>query len=139
MALNKKMGVYSRLPIYRNMLDKRTWRIVQALAVAGLLAVFCMAYRWHRVRSEREAQREFAGCLREYTNTLAAQTGHQNWNMIVGLFELGAQKYNNTSLAPFFMAYQAQALIKTNKLSEAATIMDGAVSLLSADHDFYFI
>jgi hypothetical protein len=98
-----------------------------------------MLYRWHRVGRERDAQREFASCLKEYTNTLTRQKGHQNWNMIVGLFELGAQKYSNTSLAPFFTVYQADALIKSDKLSEAATAMDRAVSLMSTDNPFYFV
>lgn len=125
--------------MHKDILHKRTWRILQASAVIVLLGIFCVAYRWNRVRYEREAQREFAGCLKEYTNTLTAQTGHQNWNMIVGLFELGAQKYRNTSLAPFFIAYQAQALIKNNQLSEAAVTMDRAVSLLDLSHDFYYV
>lgn len=119
------------------MINRRMYYALQIAGVGVLLSGCFLVYRWHSGHREEAAQRRFSDCVKEYTNTATVQSGHQNWNMIVGLFELGAQEYAGTSLEPFYRAYQAQALLKDNKLSEAVVAMDQAVAKMSPENELY--
>jgi len=128
-------NLHKKLFLYTGTDNKHAVRILMGVGLAALLISACMGYRWYTVSRAQAAQKHFADCVQEYNK--AAQTGSQSWAMIAKIFELGAQDYASTSMAPYFLAYQADALVHDNKLAEAAVVMQNAVNKMSKSNELY--
>jgi predicted Zn-dependent protease len=128
-------NLHKKIFLYTGSENKHAARIIMGAGLALLLVSAFVGYRWYTMSRAQAAQKHFADCVQEYTK--AAQTGSQSWAMIAKIFELGAQDYASTSMAPYFLAYQADALIKDNKLAEAAGVMQNAVSKMSKSNELY--
>lgn len=138
MTLNNVSGMYNGVRVHKGFVSRRMLYVLQAITIMILLGGCFGGYRWYCSFREQAAQKRFSDGVKEYNNTLSGQLGHQNWAMIAEVFGLGAREYSGTSLAPFYLAYQAQALLKDNKLTEAASVMDHAVGLMSPENELYF-
>lgn len=100
---------------------------IAALALGGAY----YGYRWYNAGQEEVAQRMFAQNVQEYDR--AVQEGKkEDWASIEAIFKLGYSQYSGSSLAPYFLVYQAQALIKQDKMQEAKEVLDKAVSSMSS-------
>lgn len=128
-------NLHKKFFLYTGNSNKHAARIAMGVGLAFLLISAFMGYRWYATSRAQAAQKHFADCVQEYNK--AAQTGSQSWAMIAKIFELGVQDYGSTAMAPYFLAYQADALVHDNRLAEAASIMRRAVSGLSKSSDVY--
>ena len=106
---------------------------VLVLSVSG--ASF-LGYRYYVVHREQNAQKIFAECAHEYQKALQDDTV---WPDVVTLCEQGYALHSNAHLAPYFLAYQSEALIKQNKMEEAQNILDQMVKLLPKKSPLYYL
>lgn len=138
MALNNMFDVSNKFFVHKGFVSKPMLYVLQIAGVGVLLSGCFVGYRAYSLHRAQAAQRRFSDEMVHYINAAQEKPGSHNWNMVAGIFEEGANEYANTSLAPFFVAYQAQALLKDNKLAEASKAMDRAVSLMSQANPFYY-
>lgn len=105
-----------------------TIAIVLALLVAGAY----YGYRWHTNKKNAAAHALFSQNLEELERVM--QDGKQeDWASIQTLFKLGYDQYPKSSLAPYYLAYQAEAMIKQGQLEEAISTMHKAINQMPSD------
>jgi tetratricopeptide (TPR) repeat protein len=93
---------------------------------------------WYMARTKQQelAQATLSEVLNE---TIRAQQNAELWPEIEVAARTGYQQYSSTSLAPYFLAVQADALIQQNKNSEALVLMNESLSKLSQSSPLYFL
>jgi len=106
--------------------------ITIAILLVALSAGAYYTYRWHKQTKDNAAHLLFAQNLEELERVM--QDGKQeDWASIQILFKLGYDQYPKSSLAPYFLIYQAEAMVKQGQLDQAITTMQHAVSLMPSD------
>ena len=107
-----------------------------ALLVGILVVAGWYGYTWYQKYQEESAFKLFEQNVEEFERV--TQEGKQaDWANIELLFKLGHDQYSRSSLAPYFLVYQAQAMKKQGKhdtqvielLDKAITAMGSASSL----------
>src|SRR5436190_3616348 len=146
MAFNTIMKDLQHIFMEGGYLSKRV--VVNGIRIVGLgilVGVSFLGYRWYRVSRAQAAQKRLSEVIEQYTQKVAAvnkqagdlnnnaealQGNSQEWPIIANLFGDAAKEYADTTLAPFFLAYQAEVLLKEGNLAEAYQIMDQVLSQL---------
>lgn len=100
----------------------------------GMLGLTVWGYRWYRVTKEEQAQEVFSSCMREYDR---AEQDPSLWGNAELVFRLGAEQNQGSSMLPYFLAYQAEALLRMGKDVEARDVMDRAVAQMSSSSPIY--
>ncbi len=102
--------------------------------VKELLILFCILgsigssfflYRVYVVYREQAAQNALAQYVQEYHQIQDGKPA--DWQRMAALFQLGSEQQSNSYLAPYFLLFQAAALLRENKKQEALTVMDKLV------------
>lgn len=104
--------------------------ILIALSIAAVATSSFFAYRWYVMYRERSAYKALTQYLDDYRRTRSEQDA--DWSPIEDLFKLGYEQHSSSHLAPFFLAFEADALIQQNKKIEAVKIFDEMISKSSA-------
>lgn len=140
MARHTMFNLSDHLSVYKGSvkISKSLLCVLQGAFLAVIVGICAFGYRWYSTHRAQLAQKQFSDGVKEYTNAVTGQPGHQNWSMLGALFELGAQEYGKTSLAPFYLGYQADALVKNDQLADATTVMTRAATALPTNSDFYY-
>ena len=113
-------------------LDKRALRVALiVLSGAVILAAGVGAYSWYTTRREERAQVLFAQCLASFAS--------EDWKRIAQAFHAGYEKASSSVLAPYFLAYAADAEYAAGDEAAAQKSMDTAVSLLSQSSPIYYL
>src|SRR5437868_10788485 len=87
--------------------DKKT--MIVLCVVLALGAGSFGAYKWVVASREQRAQKFFAECVEEYNRVIAQQSGA--WEEVEKAFAAGYEKHGSSSIAPYFLAFQADALV----------------------------
>ena len=109
---------------------KFKYRIHTLIAFAIVAGVLIGLYAFENVRNARQAraQRAFAESYAIYEQALSQdKTMPGLWEEAEMAFGAGYQAYQNSTLAPYFLAFKADALIHQGKLSDALDIMNQAL------------
>src|SRR5207244_3366268 len=61
----------------------------------------------------------------------AQQTSGSDWAMVESLFQAGAQAHSRSYLYPYFLLFQADALLKQDKKIDALGVMEKALAAAS--------
>lgn len=129
----------------------RSLQIGLAVAVVGVfVGGGYYGYRWWRVQREEKAQLAFADSFDAYGQALGLQfkkeakaaEKKEMWEQVDIDFKHSVQQNSHSSLAPFFKAFQAQALSYEGNRAEALATMREAVKKFSSKnpyHDLYEI
>lgn len=99
-----------------------TISVLVVVLCAGLFIIYIL-WSMHR---DTVAQRAFGPLIDVYTTTMGDKDAQ--WDEFIKKCD---QEYKNNArshMAPYFLAYQAQALIEQNKKSEALAILDTIVN-----------
>lgn len=101
------------------------------IAVLGLIIAggTLLMYRWYVSYRERASQRIFTQYVDEYRRAYQQNAG---WEAVEDLFQLGADQQSNSYLHPYFLIFQADALIKEDKKEAALVTLEKAVNALDA-------
>lgn len=123
--------------------------MVNVIRIAGLgilVGAAFLGYRWYYMGRSQAAQKRLSEIITAYTqeveknhkeNKETAQANTQNLSAIADLFAKGASEYADTSLAPFFLAYQAEVLLKEGNLESALGVMSQALTSMSPASELY--
>lgn len=122
----------SHKPSVYNNLYVRVAGIVCGITLIAGLGVW--GYRWHRTGREQKAQEAFSSCVREFER---AEQDQNLWGNAELVFRLGYEQNKSSSLAPYFLAFQAEALLHIDKRAEALSCMAKAVAALSTSSPVY--
>ena len=104
-------------------------------AILALIVAF-FAYRWYVVYREQAAQKMWAEQLAEYHN--AMQSGEsKDFEHAALQFQFAYEQNRNSNTAPYMRAFQANALAKQGKVSEAIEIQSQLLDELSRTSPLY--
>ena len=106
------------------------------LGIAAVAGAGYFGYRWYIVSREQSAQVMFAECLREYEKGVRER---QTWADIQALWAAGYARHTQSSLAPYFKAFEANSALKQDKKAEAVALLDAALSLVAASSPLYTV
>ena len=111
-----------------------------ALVVLGLLGGGWLGYGWYRSSVERTAFKDLAESIDSYTKTSGYMTvGEDQLSDSERAFKAGAEAHSGSVLYPFFLAFEADALIRLGKKAEAAVQLDKAVKAMDRSHSLYYL
>jgi len=95
------------------------------LCILGGIGSGFLLYRVYVVYREQAAQNALAQYVQEYYQIEDGQQA--DWQRMAELFQLGSEQQSNSYLAPYFLLFQVEALLRENKKEEALTVMDKLV------------
>ena len=128
------------IPVVQDMmLDKRVYYGAAILAVVLLLSGGWLGYRWYRVSQERAAYKELAESIDAYSRITTLADAEDQLMDSDRAFLAGAEAHRSSVLYPFFLAFQADTLIRLGKVVEAAKQLDKAVKAMDPQHPLYFL
>lgn len=110
--------------------EYRSLIVTVGFIVAGA-ALLVGGFTYHRFNVEQREQRAhaaFAECMQEYDRAFQGQD--DAWLNVETLCHVAYEQHTNSVLAPFFLAYQAEALIQQKKNDEALAVMDQALAAM---------
>lgn len=114
------------------------WAII-FLVLAGILGASWFGYSWYVRRYEQVAHKDLAESIDEYHRKLYLSIGQQEWQDIEVAFATGASRHKSSKLYPYFLAYQADALIHQAKYTEAIEVMNKMLKSLSSKQPLYYL
>lgn len=107
-----------------------------ALAFLGLGV---LGYRYYRSRVEQAAYKELAEAIDEYSRMTTFAADDSKLAETERAFAAGAEEHRSSVLYPFFIAFQADALIRQGNLTEGAQLLDKAIDAMDAQHSLYHL
>lgn len=119
--------------------NKKSDRLSQysMIAVGAIIffVVLFYAYRWYTVSREETVQKIFSEQVIEFNK---ARTPEQFEAMVVDC-KSGHDQYAGSHLAPYFTAYEVDALLKLGKKTEALASLDGLIASLSGSNPLIYV
>lgn len=110
-----------------------------ALILAGALAAGWYGYGWYKRSKEQAAYKDLAESIDGYDKVRSGMgQAEEKWTDIERGFREGAQRNSSSTLQPYFLLYQAEALIEQGKQQEAIALMDKAIPLISKSNPLYY-
>jgi hypothetical protein len=107
-----------------------------ALLIVAAKAFFL--YHWYVEYREQSAQKMLAQSLKEYYK--AAKTNSvEDWDAVAALCKVGYEQHANSYIAPYFLAYQAEALIQQHKLKDALPVLEQVFLIMSEKSPLFFL
>ncbi len=103
-----------------------------AVLAVGLMTAGYYGYRWYRINQEQAAQQLFSHNVEEFERALE-EGKKEDWANVESLFKIGYDQYSRSALAPFFLIYQAQAMLKQGNNTQAFQTLDKAVQQMDAN------
>lgn len=97
------------------------------------------SYDRYEIYRGKNAQKDLASCMEQYEKAVAAGTDNILWPTVELSCKSGYEKYRGTAIAPYFLGYQAEALIKQHKIDEAIVVMHSMLNKLSKESPLYYI
>lgn len=104
---------------------KYSRELTVALLVAVLLVGGLFGYRWYRTSQEQAAQLVFAEGMELYQQAVG---GSASWAQVELFFGLGYERHTHTKLAPYLLAFKADAMAKQKKNPEAIATLEQALA-----------
>jgi len=91
-------------------------------------------YKYYIHNRETTAQKVLSECLEEYER---AAGGMGSWSDVQMAFEMGYEQNSGSTLAPYFLAYKADALYEQDKKNEALETLEQALKNMSPKAELY--
>jgi len=130
------MTNYISLSHIQSLINRHAKEIMIAMAVLGLGVAGTFGYWFYRQQQEEAAQLAFVTCIEEFNG---AQQNPAQWPTVSLAAMTGYRQHSGSSLAPYFMALEAQSLIGQGKLNEAITTLDRVIGAIAKNSPLYFI
>jgi len=115
---------------------------MQITVTAGILILGCAAlasgFYWYRTYREQQAADTFVDAVTRQLAHARAQDTQQAWKDAQETFAYGFETYKYSRLAPYFLAYQSDILLKQGEHEAACHMLDQALSYLSRDNALYY-
>jgi hypothetical protein len=109
--------------------------IVLMLFLLGTIGFW--SYRWWQRQQESTTQKALGECM--YAYQAALQDKDESWSNVAMLFNVGYEQHSSSSLAPYFLIFYADALLKQGKRYEALEKLDEAIKTVPPDSPLLFL
>ena len=110
--------------------------------IAALVLVLCAgafaAYHWYSIHREEQAHKVFARSMEEFEQAVTGDD-MSKWSSVEQAFAAGYKSYSSSSLAPYFLAFQAEAQVQQNKLEEARTTLANSLKHIAKSSPLYYL
>lgn len=115
------------------------WMMYVGLVAAIFLTFFILrsGYHWHTNRVNAAAQQAFSSAMEHFSKAQSSKT--DMWADVAAEFKMGYEQHSSSSLAPYFLAYQAQALLQQGNRHEAITVLETAIKDMSSSSPLFSI
>lgn len=142
------MNLMESLFDYRELLQQRNNRIALAVLIFAIIgAGGYYAYQWHNNNIQKLAQKAFSESLEVYNQAMslafakdASEKDSMNlWAEAEIAFKTGYSQNKSSTLAPFFLVYEAQALLRQNKLDQAYEVLSEGLKKIPGNLPFSFL
>lgn len=119
--------------------DKNNRLFAIGLAVVLLIGGTYTGYKYYYKGIQRVAQRDFSQAMQTYNEAIGGQAKKENiWTEVEFAFKTGYQQNKSSTLAPFFLAYQSEALLKLNNKEEAYKVLTQAVDSMKSPFSYFY-
>lgn len=117
--------------------ERRLWIAITALSLAALFVLAgWWGYNQYAQARDRRAQLAFVEQLERFeAMRINPDADAVSWEALERGFARGYVDHSTSSLAPFFLAFQAEVLIRKGLRDEALIIMDQAVAAMPKNTD----
>ncbi len=112
--------------------------VIMGLSLVALGIAVWFAYGWYHDYSEQQAHKDFSESVEDYHKLVSGKPDQQAWHDLGEAFALRAKKHGRSSLAPYFLAYQAEALLAQDKREDAAQVLEQALKKMSKNSPMYY-
>lgn len=116
---------------------ERVLTIALALGLVGVIGWF--GYKWYTKRLEAQAFADFSQATDDYFKAVLSTDDKQRWQDMANGLALQAQEHKSSVLAPYYLAYQADALVHDGKIDQALTLMNQVLAQLPKNSPFYYM
>ena len=126
--------------IFRELLrdNKELKNSLILLAIALIVIGSWFGYRAYTKNYEEHAHSMFALAMQEYNR--AIQTDNlSTWKDVANAFEVAHSQYPKSNLAPYFLAYQSDALQKQGEEKKGLQAMNDAVQQLASGSPMHYL
>jgi len=113
----------------------RTYVISIAVVAAATVGIGVYLY-YSQINYEQAAQQALSEVMAEYSRAYEAP---DLWQDVEIGAKTGYRQYTKSSLAPFFLNLQADALLQQDKADEALALMNDMVAKLSKSSPLYYV
>lgn len=113
----------------------RTYFLIGIVAVLSIVGLGAYWY-FYSMNYEKSSQQLFSEILQEYNR---AAESSELWSEVEMSAKTGYNQYRRSSLAPFFLAFQVDALLGQQKHEEALAVMNLLMGKLSSSSLVYSV
>lgn len=103
----------------------------------ALLGSAYWGYFSYKTSQEKQAQKILSECIEQFERASYPGSMGSLWPSVEMACQLGYEQHSSSSLAPYFLAYEADALLAQKKDNEAIAVMGNMMNLLSSDSPLY--
>ena len=114
---------------------KYTRHVLLTVGLGLLTLIAFFGYRWYRQGQVEKAHAQLAGAIELFER--ADQENSGLWQEVDQALENGYKQYANSSLAPFFLAFQAEVALRLGNTEKARELEAKALHDLSKKSPFY--
>lgn len=118
-------------------------KYTRAITIFVSCAIFALVgwygYRWYKTKLEYTAQRDFSESAQDFYKLFASQKSAKAWNDVEQGLAFRAEQNKNSTLAPYFLVYQADALLQEGKSAEALALLNRAITQLEKTSPIYYL
>ncbi len=120
------------------------------IVAAGILILIGLAigYGYYRARRQEKAHKSFIQALKYFDakvgveedflgETKSFKTEEKKWEQTAKIFKKEYGKNRSAGIAPIFLAYQSEALVRLGKLDKAIEVLKKSLNLMEKDAALY--
>ena len=128
------------IPSVRDVMsEKRVQYGIYAVIGIVVLGGLWFGYKQYQARNERNAFKEFSQASDAYLRITTLADAEDQLRDSDRAFFAGAEAHRSSVLYPYFLAFQADALIRLGKITDAARQLDKAIKAMDRQHPLYYL
>jgi len=127
---SKKMTHNSFIEKVYNIIINQMYYFMIALSIVVFVLSCVFGYWFWTKHKDKIAQRDFGTLTLEFHKV--SQEKSPSWDALFEKFQNGFNKHAHSSMAPYYLAYQARILLEQNKLEDALLVLNELTSRYSS-------
>ena len=119
--------------------DRRVQYAIGIFGIVGLFAACWFGYAWYQSGKEQAAYKDLAESIDSYVSTQRFPQTKEKLIDIEGAFSTAAGRHKGSNLHPYFLVFEADALVRAGKLDKATELMDQVLGEMPKGHALYYL
>jgi tetratricopeptide (TPR) repeat protein len=113
----------------------KSYKYSREITIVFMIGLFISAgiwgYKWWSFKREADAQKSLSECIYAYQEAL--QGKDESWPTVSMMLTIGYERHRSSSLAPYFLVFDSDTLLKQGRQEEAICRLDEAIKALPTD------